>query len=305
MDRRRASGWRTIAGDGSRCCPACRARCAACSPTRCLPRLASRVTAGTVVRSLTLRTTGVAESLLADQIESIAGGPLGVSLAYLPSISGVDLRLTVRDVMPRRCGGARCRGAAARLRAKVGESIYGEDDDDLAAVVLELCRERMLTIGVAESCTGGLLGARLTAVPGSSDVVRGGVIAYHNDVKRDLLGVDAGDASRARGGERTGGAADGGGRSTRRAARASGLAITGVAGPDGRHDREARRHRLGCRGHRGRRPDSTARLWGGRDEVRQRAAQWTHGARPAKPVAREPSSDGLAVAPGTSPSEHS
>ena len=79
----------------------------------------------------------------------------------------------------------RSSAAASRLRASVGESIYGEEDDDLAAVVLDLCRARGLTIGVAESCTGGLLGARLTAIPGSSDVVRGGVIAYDNDVKRD------------------------------------------------------------------------------------------------------------------------
>src|ERR1051325_7804036 len=63
-----------------------------------LPLLASRVQGDTVVRSLTLRTVGVAESALADQIESMEGGPLGVSLAYLPSIAGVDLRLTVRDV---------------------------------------------------------------------------------------------------------------------------------------------------------------------------------------------------------------
>ena len=105
------------------------------------------------------------------------------SLAYLPSIAGVDLRLTVRDV-PSADADRALAAAAARLRERVGASIYGEGDADLAAVVLELCRARGLTIGVAESCTGGLLGARLTAIPGSSDVVRGGVIAYHNDVKQ-------------------------------------------------------------------------------------------------------------------------
>ena len=79
--------------------------------------------------------------------------------------------------------------AAARLRDAVGEWIYGEDEDDLAAIVLDLCRARRLTIGVAESCTGGLLGARLTAVSGASDVMLGGVIAYDNEVKQRRLGV--------------------------------------------------------------------------------------------------------------------
>src|SRR6516162_2311852 len=153
-----------------------------------LPRLAARVTRGTVVRSRTLRTTGISESLLADRIDSIDGGPLGVELAYLPSIAGVDLRLTVRDVPERNAIDAIER-AAIRLRDRAGKWIYGEDDTDLAAVALQMCRARQLTIGVAESCTGGLLGARLTAIPGSSDVVLGGIIAYDNDVKRKLLGV--------------------------------------------------------------------------------------------------------------------
>jgi nicotinamide-nucleotide amidase len=79
--------------------------------------------------------------------------------------------------------------AVLRLRERAADHAYGEGDADLASIVLEACREKHATIAVAESCTGGLLGARLTAVPGSSDVVLGGVIAYGNDVKRDLLGV--------------------------------------------------------------------------------------------------------------------
>src|SRR6185503_19085835 len=89
-----------------------------------VPRLQSRINAGTVVRSLTLRTTGVAESLLADQIESMDGGPLGVTLAYLPSIAGVDLRLTVRDVVDDEAN-RQLESASTRLRSRVGESIYG------------------------------------------------------------------------------------------------------------------------------------------------------------------------------------
>ncbi|HEV8215926.1 MAG TPA: CinA family nicotinamide mononucleotide deamidase-related protein, partial [Gemmatimonadaceae bacterium] len=148
-----------------------------------LPRIKERVRGDTVVQSATIRTTGIAESLLADHIETMErdSGPLGVTLAYLPSIAGVDLRLTIRDV-PQDVADMTLSRAAARLRGAVGEWTYGEDDDDLAAIVLDLCRARRLTIGVAESCTGGLLGARLTAVSGASDVMLGGVIAYDNEV---------------------------------------------------------------------------------------------------------------------------
>jgi nicotinamide-nucleotide amidase len=83
------------------------------------------------------------------------------------------------------------REAIVKLRSRVAAYCYGENDADLAAVVLEQCRASNLKLAVAESCTGGMLGERLTSVPGSSDVFLGGVIAYHNDVKRNLLGVPA------------------------------------------------------------------------------------------------------------------
>jgi nicotinamide-nucleotide amidase len=70
-----------------------------------------------------------------------------------------------------------------------GEHVYGEDRADLAAVLLERMRALELRLAVAESCTGGLLGSRITAVPGASDVFAGGVVAYDDTVKRELLGV--------------------------------------------------------------------------------------------------------------------
>ncbi|MEO8620610.1 MAG: competence/damage-inducible protein A [bacterium] len=143
---------------------------------------------GRVVRSRTLRTTGIGESHIADLIATIDGGVGDVQLAYLPNADGTDLRLTIRNVSADEAD-ARLASAAARLRTVVGEAVYGENTADLAEVVLDLCRTRGLHIGVAESCTGGMLGARLTAIAGSSDVVRGGVIAYDNDVKQSVLGV--------------------------------------------------------------------------------------------------------------------
>jgi nicotinamide-nucleotide amidase len=186
---------------------------------------------GRVVRSRTLRTTGVGESHIADLVATIDGGIGDVGLAYLPNADGTDLRVTVRDVAPAEAD-ARLGESVERLRAVVGESVYGEDGADLAAVVLDLCRSLGLTIGVAESCTGGMLGARLTAIPGSSDVVLGGVIAYANDVKSSMLGVSP-ELLRAHGAvsEPAVVAMASGARAALSVDAA--LAITGIAGPGG------------------------------------------------------------------------
>ncbi|HMA25428.1 MAG TPA: competence/damage-inducible protein A, partial [Gemmatimonadaceae bacterium] len=238
-----------------------------------LPLVAARITAGTVVRSLTLRTTGIAESVLADRIQSMDGGPLGISLAYLPSIAGVDLRLTVRDVTADEASSALSE-AAARLRDRLGTSIYGEDDVDLAAIVLDLCRKRGLTIGVAASCTGGLLGARLTAISGSSDVLRGGVIAYHNDVKVEQLGVRA--ATLAAHGAVSEEVVREMAAGVRRAVRTNiGLAITGVAGPTGGSPEKPVGTVWIAADVDGDTQTALHRMWGDREDIRQRAAQWT------------------------------
>ena len=124
--------------------------------------------------------------------------------------------------------------AAERLRAVVGDAVYGEDGTDLAAVVLDLCRARGLTIAVAESCTGGLLGARLTAIPGSSDVVLGGVIAYDNDGEADAARRVRSDDLREHGAVSepvVRAMATGVRAATGRAT--SAMAITGIAGPGG------------------------------------------------------------------------
>jgi nicotinamide-nucleotide amidase len=75
------------------------------------------------------------------------------------------------------------------MRERAGEHVYGEGDIDLAAVVLERARRAGLSLGVAESCTGGLVGGRITDVPGSSDVFAGGVVCYSNRLKTELLDV--------------------------------------------------------------------------------------------------------------------
>jgi len=198
-----------------------------------LPILRSRsaTDTATVVRSSTLRTTGVAESLLADQIDPIKERLGPVSLAYLPGADGVDLRLTIRGVSSD-AADATLAEAASVLRERLGRSIYAEGDTDLASVILDRCRELRHTIAVAESCTGGMLGARLTSIAGSSDVVLGGIIAYSNEVKRDLLGVEEQSlATQGAVSEMVVREMAEGARS--RARSTIGIAITGIAGPGG------------------------------------------------------------------------
>ena len=152
-----------------------------------LPRLAALGT-GLVVRSRSVRTTGIAESALAERVGAIEEEIAPLTLAYLPSTEGVDLRVTAwglrEDEAERRLA-----QVAAMLRERAGEHAYGADGADLAAVVLDQLRARKGRLVVAESCTGGLLGARITAVPGASRVFIGGVVAYDDVVKSGTLDV--------------------------------------------------------------------------------------------------------------------
>ncbi len=153
-------------------------------------RLAVHGQLPTVVRSLTLRTTGISESAAADHLAGFVHTVHGVPLSYLPGLDGVDLRLTVSG-LPSADADAALARAADTVRERIGRWIYGEQDADLAAIVLAQLGRHAHTIAVAESCTGGMLGGRLTAVPGSSAMVLGGVIAYANRIKVDQLGVPA------------------------------------------------------------------------------------------------------------------
>jgi nicotinamide-nucleotide amidase len=157
--------------------------------------------------------------------------PDGVGLAYLPSWEGVDLRVTIRGVPPD-IAAARLASAAASLVERVADAVYGADGADLAAVALGAMRARGLTFAAGESCTGGLLAARVTAIAGASDVVLGGVVAYDNRVKVSVLGVSedtlaaCGAVSEAVAAEMAAGV-----RATTGAS--VGVGITGIAGPSG------------------------------------------------------------------------
>ncbi|HET7623240.1 MAG TPA: competence/damage-inducible protein A [Gemmatimonadaceae bacterium] len=198
-----------------------------------IPILRQReVAAPTVVVSRTVRTTGIGESALAELLGDDGGDSVaGLPLAFLPGWEGVDLRVTAAEV-PALAAERSLAEATRRLRDRAGPYVYGEDGADLAAVVLDLCRERSLSVATAESCTGGLIGERLTAVPGSSDVFVGGVVAYSNAVKESLLDVPAQlIESKGAVSEEVARAMAAGARE--RLGADIGIGVTGIAGPGG------------------------------------------------------------------------
>ncbi len=194
-----------------------------------LPRIAQRVGGGRVVLSRTLRTTGVPESALAERIGPVEDDIAPLTLAYIPSVDGVDLRLTAWSLPPEEAE-RRLAEAAVGLRARLEEHYYGQDGADLAAVVLDQLRGQRLAVG--ESCTGGVIAARITAVPGASEVFVGGVVAYADGVKSDLLAVPAAtlEAHGAVSEETVRAMAEG---VQRRFEAGATIAVTGIAGPGG------------------------------------------------------------------------
>jgi nicotinamide-nucleotide amidase len=196
-----------------------------------VPRLSARGGAGGVIRSRTLRTTGIPESRLGDLLGPLEDELLPATLAYLPSFDGVDLRLTAWRVPVAEADAVLGR-AAARVREVVGDRCYGEDGTDLAAVVLARARAAGGRIAVAESCTGGLVGARLTAVPGASSAFVGGFIAYDDAIKVRELGVPA-EAIAEHGAVSEPVVRAMAAGAQRRFAAEAAIAVSGVAGPDG------------------------------------------------------------------------
>jgi len=130
------------------------------------------------------RLFGVSESAVARALAAAGGDGDGVEA----TICARDFEIHV-DFVVEPGAGARADDLEARFFEPLQEWLYGRDERGVEEHVLELCRARGFTLATAESCTGGLVAARLTSVPGSSDVVAGGVVAYANEVKERELGV--------------------------------------------------------------------------------------------------------------------
>jgi nicotinamide-nucleotide amidase len=133
-----------------------------------------------------VRMFGVSESAVARALDEAGGDGDGVEV----TICARDFEIHV-DLFVDAGAESRADELESRFLPPIAQYIYGRDERGVEEHVLELCRERGVTIATAESCTGGLVAARLTSVPGSSDVVLGGVVAYSNDVKEGELGVPA------------------------------------------------------------------------------------------------------------------
>jgi nicotinamide-nucleotide amidase len=154
-----------------------------------LPRLRTRGDLQTVEHR-TLLTTGVGESSLQEKVGDLSEYlDDALKLAYLPSTSGVRMRLTAYGD-DRAEAQSRIKQLEQVLRERVGRYIFGTGDDELEAVLGDQLRERGLTVATAESCTGGFVAHRLTNVSGSSDYFVGSVVSYANRVKMEQLGVD-------------------------------------------------------------------------------------------------------------------
>lgn len=149
--------------------------------------LLERLGGGEVIHSRVLRTVGLGESViearLADLIE--AESP---TVATYAKPAEVHVRVTAR-ASSRAAAEESIEPVVATIRARLGNAVYGEGEETLEACVLDLYRQRGETIATAESCTGGMLGMRLTSIAGSSDVYWGGVVTYANEAKQALLGV--------------------------------------------------------------------------------------------------------------------
>jgi nicotinamide-nucleotide amidase len=240
-----------------------------------VPRIQDRVTrlggVSTVTLSRTLRTTGVAESALADRIGPLEDRLAPATLAYLPGVDGVDLRLTAWSL--KRSDAERVlRDAAEIVRPTLGAHCYGEDSCDLAAVVLERLEQRGATLAVAESCTGGLLGERITAVPGASRTFVGGVVAYANGAKTSELGVP--DALiQAHGAVSEPVVRAMAEAAARRFGATAGLAVTGIAGPGGGTPEKPVGTVWLAAVLNGRCESALRRFGGDREDVRRRSAQ--------------------------------
>lgn len=193
-----------------------------------VPLLAGRTGVGEAVATRTLRTAGVS---IGDVEERLAGASGEATVTVLPAGSG-DFEVWVRLVARGPGAHERLARAEREVAEALGEDCYGRDDETLERVVGRLLVERGLTLSVAESCTSGLLGHRLTDIAGSSAYFERGVLVYSNQAKQDLLGVP--EAILRAHGAVSAPCAEAMARGIcERSGNPVGLAITGIAGPDG------------------------------------------------------------------------
>jgi nicotinamide-nucleotide amidase len=233
-----------------------------------LPDLLARSDAPAAIVSRTLHTAGMWESAVAEALSDLhtrlSATPGAPSLAWLAGKGQTRVRITAR-ASTRPEAWALIEPVEAEIRATLGIAVWGVDDETLAGVVHGLLLERSQTVAVAESLTGGLLGAALTATPGASATFLGGITAYSSDLKTSLLGASLEDGAVS---ASTASAMAAGARE--RFGASFGLALTGVAGPEEQEGQPAGTVHVAVAGPSGGEA-RLLRLPGARDRVRQLA----------------------------------
>ncbi len=151
-----------------------------------LPELASEGAA--VVRSRVLRCAGIGESALAERVDDLFSGSANPTIAFLASSGEVKVRITAKAASAE--GAERLiEPVAEEVRRRLGDVVFTTDDETLEAAVVRLLTDAGTTLACAESITGGGVGARITSVPGASEVFVGSGVVYRNEAKEGVLGV--------------------------------------------------------------------------------------------------------------------
>ncbi len=195
-----------------------------------VPYLQAQGWAGSIIYSRTLKFWGIGESTLAEKVAPLLAQENPTVAPYAGN-GGVKLRISTRAATPE-AAIACIEPVAQQIQAIAGLDYYGTDDDTLATVVGRLLLKHGQTVAVAESCTGGGLGQLLTSAAGSSAYFLGGVVSYSNEVKQNLVGVEA-DTLEAMGAVSAEVAEEMAMGVRQRLATDWGISITGIAGPDG------------------------------------------------------------------------
>jgi nicotinamide-nucleotide amidase len=156
--------------------------------TEVMPRIADRAEGPAVVVSRMLRTWGQSESMVGEILDDLYQGSTNPSVAFLASAGEIKVRITAK-ADSHSAAMALIDPVADEVMARLSPFYFGSDDDTVQKVLARLLSERGWFIGTAESMTGGLVAAALTASPGSSQYVKGGLVAYDPELKQRLLGV--------------------------------------------------------------------------------------------------------------------
>ncbi len=186
---------------------------------------------GRVLVSKTVKVIGLGESQVESLISDVMSDPEGCSVVLLAESGEVHIRVT-RDASSTDAAETVINSVLRRIREKLGDNIYGADEETLSGLVVSLLSRQGHTVALAESCTGGMVGKMLTDIPGSSASFWGGVMSYSNEAKTRILGVD--EETLERYGAVSPETAKEMAREIRRLAGSTyGLSLTGIAGPEG------------------------------------------------------------------------